>query len=311
MEHSFVEYASSNEDEDDEINFLGEENASNKIWSTATQRKEMILEAQRDDRNRRRAAYLPVAGDPSLYSSTQLSNFLRGRYIMNFAIIDLVKFFVFVSKLNKQLRDTSDRISNLQSTDQGFVSTSHNVSDQQASNTGNDGDDVNWESEEDTCEVETNIPNLSSEAALRAVSTASKMTDWAGKVVERVLRQHLSVENNISAAASATSTDPASPPLTVEGNESSKSSDMIVDDTEADHDEIDRSTSVGGFPISRHTSGHNDLRNEMISLLQAMDIPYMIAPFEAEAQCAVLEQVILRDFLGIERLSFIYLAWAS
>ena len=34
-----------------------------------------------------------------------------------------------------------------------------------------------------------------------------------------------------------------------------------------------------------------DLANEVRELLEVLGLPYMIAPFEAEAQCAVLEQV--------------------
>jgi 5'-3' exonuclease len=34
-----------------------------------------------------------------------------------------------------------------------------------------------------------------------------------------------------------------------------------------------------------------ELKEEVIQLLQAMNLPYLVAPFEAEAQCAVLEQV--------------------
>lgn len=35
-----------------------------------------------------------------------------------------------------------------------------------------------------------------------------------------------------------------------------------------------------------------ELKEEVIQLLQAMNLPYLVAPFEAEAQCAVLEQVL-------------------
>ena len=35
----------------------------------------------------------------------------------------------------------------------------------------------------------------------------------------------------------------------------------------------------------------DELRDEVIELLRALGLPYLIAPFEAEAQCAVLEQV--------------------
>jgi len=37
-----------------------------------------------------------------------------------------------------------------------------------------------------------------------------------------------------------------------------------------------------------------EMKDEVIQLLQAFSLPYIIAPFEAEAQCAVLEQVSLK-----------------
>jgi hypothetical protein len=37
----------------------------------------------------------------------------------------------------------------------------------------------------------------------------------------------------------------------------------------------------------------DDMRAEVIDLLQALNLPYLVAPFEAEAQCAVLEQVLM------------------
>lgn len=44
-------------------------------------RKDLIEEARRKDRAKQRSNYLPVAGDPSLYSQTQLANFLKGRWV--------------------------------------------------------------------------------------------------------------------------------------------------------------------------------------------------------------------------------------
>lgn len=43
-------------------------------------RKSLIEDARRRQRNTSRAHYLPVAGDPALYSQTQLSNFLNSRW---------------------------------------------------------------------------------------------------------------------------------------------------------------------------------------------------------------------------------------
>jgi len=35
----------------------------------------------------------------------------------------------------------------------------------------------------------------------------------------------------------------------------------------------------------------DDMAEEVMELLELMGLPYLVAPFEAEAQCAVLEQV--------------------
>lgn len=34
-----------------------------------------------------------------------------------------------------------------------------------------------------------------------------------------------------------------------------------------------------------------DMRDDVMELLRAMDLPFLVAPFEAEAQCARLEEV--------------------
>lgn len=41
-----------------------------------------------------------------------------------------------------------------------------------------------------------------------------------------------------------------------------------------------------------------DMKEEVLRLIQAFDFPYIVAPFEAEAQCAVLEQVRCPRFFG-------------
>ena len=42
-------------------------------------RKSVVQEARKKERQRKQANYIPVSKDPSLYSQTQLSNFLRSR----------------------------------------------------------------------------------------------------------------------------------------------------------------------------------------------------------------------------------------
>ena len=44
-------------------------------------RKDIVEDARRKERQRKRQGYLPVAADPELYSQTQLANFLRSRWV--------------------------------------------------------------------------------------------------------------------------------------------------------------------------------------------------------------------------------------
>lgn len=44
-------------------------------------KKQVIEAAKRRQRMRSRAQYMPVAGNPAMYSQTQLSNFLRSRQL--------------------------------------------------------------------------------------------------------------------------------------------------------------------------------------------------------------------------------------
>ncbi|CAN0408161.1 unnamed protein product, partial [Scytosiphon promiscuus] len=44
-------------------------------------KKQVIEAAKRRQRMRSRAQYMPVAGNPAMYSQTQLSNFLRSKQL--------------------------------------------------------------------------------------------------------------------------------------------------------------------------------------------------------------------------------------
>lgn len=62
-------------------------------------RKSLVEEARRRQRMESRAHYLPVAGNPALYSQTQLSNFLNSRYVQyvhTVAFTFYATFFMFI-----------------------------------------------------------------------------------------------------------------------------------------------------------------------------------------------------------------------
>jgi hypothetical protein len=42
-----------------------------------------------------------------------------------------------------------------------------------------------------------------------------------------------------------------------------------------------------------------EMKEDVLRLIQAFDLPFVIAPYEAEAQCAVLEEVCTRTRMGI------------
>jgi hypothetical protein len=195
---------------------------------------------------------------------------------------------------------------------------------------------------------------LSPEVAARAVNMASGMADWAGRAVEKVLKEHL-VSQGISTHSQSKSH------LTAYPNKSVKFSDIVDYDTtikshssstnyllspslikkeeiklenqdgsivitprieekihnrssfqkeilatiksdglnkedleQALHDEemLERLARKSRALDMRDAEAMTDeMRDDVIALLNILDIPYIIAPYEAEAQCAVLEQV--------------------
>lgn len=217
----------------------------------------------------------------------------------------------------------------------------------------------------------------------RAVATASKLADWAGRAVQRELKKHihqqerfqialpsndLSLKDSIdsdkaqhifpkseeyteslkqkvidSALKPSTDTDEARAgpkahhvkteivdgttkeisiisdyhtdtkevtDLSDEAHINEKSQDAKTQDTKNRFDNSTAPTSQSGTTLdkvvmntlsmatgndrnNRDELTMDDMRNEVLSLLQAFDLPFIIAPFEAEAQCAVLEQVSL------------------
>lgn len=59
-------------------------------------RKSIIEDARRRERAKSRSNYLPAANNPAMYSQTQLSNFLRHRYVH---VHQLLKIIVAISNV--------------------------------------------------------------------------------------------------------------------------------------------------------------------------------------------------------------------
>ena len=75
---------STKKDEEDAINWYIPENSDDLDFDALSSlpshlRKDLIEEARKKERMKSRASYLPVAGDPTLYSQAQLANFLNTR----------------------------------------------------------------------------------------------------------------------------------------------------------------------------------------------------------------------------------------
>ena len=142
---------------------------------------------------------------------------------------------------------------------------------------------------------------LSADAASRAISTAASMADWAGRAVRNALKAHLRPESAVSSPPPSQTDKSSTAPTIPKGYTSEQSKpigsvdnekledgfvtmdSLLVEDAEAQRQ---RARSLRDAE-----SLTDELKAEVIELLQLMDLPYLVAPFEAEAQCAVLEQV--------------------
>lgn len=209
---------------------------------------------------------------------------------------------------------------------------------------------------------------LQSDTLSRAVSTAASMADWAGRVVRKVLTEHVksdkplpntassslvatgynqkneladieilpTVSSSSSAAAAATwqksnhvddrtvssSSNAHWHPLdlTVDNEDQGKSklishevsllsdrnhslesivleeavpSGLVAENSETeDVEEMKRRIIQNNRDVEKLTQ---EMKDEVIALIQSFDLPYIIAPYEAEAQCAVLQEIGLVD----------------
>lgn len=167
--------------------------------------------------------------------------------------------------------------------------------------------------------------NLETAALDRAVETASKLADWAGRAVRRVLKDHVKKTiSNVEAVSNqevseVEKSEPQSVSQSQQGvifaydDEQSQTWEPVepnadshplsefagnsqavnllpdMNDYEMDNPEETYRRLVTSTRDSERLT--EEMKEEVIQLLKAFDLPYIIAPFEAEAQCAVLEQL--------------------
>jgi hypothetical protein len=150
----------------------------------------------------------------------------------------------------------------------------------------------------------------------RAVHTAASMADWAGRAVRSALKGHVGASQGVlevatvrtttaSVAASGASVGTVSSSAS---SSSSSSSARLVEESAvwAHHPpqfssrEQERQWEVNEECNARRAlasaqrdteSLSEEMKADVLQLLQAFDLPFIVAPFEAEAQCCVLEQV--------------------
>jgi len=148
-------------------------------------------------------------------------------------------------------------------------------------------------------------------ALQQAQSTASNLANWAGRAFRRAMNEanlgpSSPTRPNLSSSSGAADADsPFVKPPPVSGQE-------VVTETvpgpievgNLDEDDIRREIEQWQRDHNKRERDYDtvtdDMRHEAMQLLQLFGVPYLVAPAEAEAQCATLEKLGLVDGIVTE-----------
>ena len=160
-------------------------------------------------------------------------------------------------------------------------------------------------------------------ALMQAQATAANLTNWAGRAVRRAIAEHLGAENvtetpernHLEKVQSESDDSEVEIVESTNGNKSTVISahdyNLTVNEEHAkEAAEILQNyendlAHAGNSNIEREIEGVTDeIEEEVMQLLQLFGVPYIRAPAEAEAQCAMLEKLGLVNGIVVRENSF-------
>lgn len=150
-----------------------------------------------------------------------------------------------------------------------------------------------------------------------AQETASKLTDWAGRAVQRAFAAHLDQHKEQTSPqelkeAKSSNIDLTGPKNDIASSETDRAAKKPENQTKQRHVEF-LDTSLEGLNAAHHaifeeektmerdmSTITDEMKEDILKLLELCGIPWIESPAEAEAQCAALEELGLVDGIVTE-----------
>ena len=196
----------------------------------------------------------------------------------------------------------------------GSNSNDHNIAINDK-DTGERSEDIAYLNEFDAYQPEN--PNIA--ALQQAQETASKLTNWAGRAVQRAFASHLGQQDQQEKSPSENPPKRTSVAVDLGSNENEntnlsnvptpKNTDASSPNHDGNHRRVEfLDTSIEGLNAAHHaileeeklmerdmSTITDEMKEDILKLLQLCGIPWIESPSEAEAQCAALEELGLVD----------------